>query len=139
MGGWGEFGLAIVSFFLSHTVPAQAGIRDHLTDRLGQRGYAVIYSLVSLLILGWVLSAAGRAPYVQVIPPWEILRWAPLVLMPFACLVAVAGMLVQNPFSFGGLGRTAFDPDNPGILAVTRHPLLLALLIWSLAHMLANG
>ena len=33
----------------------------------------------------------------------------------------------------------SFDPDWPGIAAVTRHPLLWSLALWSGAHLVANG
>jgi len=59
--------------------------------------------------------------------------------MPVVCWLAVAGLSIQNPFSFGGLGHRAFDPEKPGILRTTRHPILAALMLWASAQLLANG
>lgn len=139
MSGWGEFLLALGVFLASHVVPVRPPVRPWLIDRLGRAGYFTAYSLFSLAVLAWLIVAAGRAPYVEVIPPWPVLRWVPVLTMPVVCWLAVAGMSIRNPFSFGGLGRTPFDPERPGILAVTRHPVLLALLLWALAHLIANG
>ncbi|KIC13616.1 NnrU family protein [Leisingera sp. ANG-Vp] len=137
--GWLEFTAALTLFLASHAIPVRPPVRPWLVARLGLRGYIIAYSLLSLLILAWLIVAAERAPFVGILPYWEILRWAPLLLMPLACLLAVAGMMRQNPLSFGGLGLRAFDPADPGILAVSRHPLLAAMALWAGAHLLANG
>jgi uncharacterized membrane protein len=137
--GWIEFAAALALFLASHAIPVRPPVRPWLVARLGLRGYVIGYSLLSLLILVWLVGAAGRAPYVAVLPDAEPLRWAPLVVMPLACLLAVAGMMRQNPLSFGGLGRREYDPEHPGVLAATRHPLLVAMMLWGGAHVLANG
>ena len=137
--GWLEFIAALMLFLLSHAIPVRPPVRHWLVARLGLRQFTVAYSLLSLLILAWLIGAAARAPYVGVLPHWEIFRWAPLLLMPLACLLGVGGVMRQNPLSFGGLGLGAFDPADPGILAVSRHPLLAAMALWGGAHLLANG
>ncbi|MEX0301616.1 MAG: NnrU family protein [Leisingera sp.] len=137
--GWLEFTAALLLFLASHAIPVRPPVRPWLVARLGLRGYIIAYSLLSLLILAWLIGAAARAPFVGVLPYWEIFRWVPLLLMPLACLLAVAGMMRQNPLSFGGIGIAPFDPEKPGILEVSRHPLLAAMALWGGAHLLANG
>ncbi|WP_170784065.1 NnrU family protein [Ruegeria lacuscaerulensis] len=139
MTGWVLFLAALITFLLTHAIPARPAVRGHLITALGRKGYFAAYSVLSLLVLGWLIIAAARAPYVEVIPPWALFRWVPLLVMPVVCWLAVSGMAIQNPFSFGGLGQRAFDPENPGILSSTRHPVLAALMLWALAHLLANG
>lgn len=139
MSGWGEFLAALVVFLLAHVIPVRPPVRPWLVRRFGLRGYFLGYSAASAALLIWLFVAAARAPYVAVIPPLDVLRWAPLILMPFVCLLAVMGLGIANPLSFGGLGKRPFDAANPGILALTRHPLLLAIILWALAHLLANG
>jgi len=114
----------------------RAPVRPWLVRHLGLRAYLTGYSLVSLALLVWLFVAAARAPFVAVLVP---LTWVPLVVMPAVCALVVAGLGVANPLSFGGLGRGPYDPRRPGVLAVTRHPLLLAVMAWALAHLLANG
>jgi len=139
MSGWGEFTAALTLFLLSHVFPVRPPLRPWLVRVLGLRGYIVGYSAVSTLLLIWLVVAASRAPYIEVIPPYEVFRWAPMLAMPVAVLLAVQGLSMANPLSFGGMGKRPFDPDHPGILALTRHPLLLAIALWAGAHLLANG
>lgn len=139
MTGWAEFAAALAVFLVSHAVPVRPPVRPWLIARLGRTGYFAAYSLLSIAILVWLIGAAQRAPYEAVLPHWQILRWAPLLAMPLACLLAAGGMAAQNPLSFGGLGRRPFNPEYPGILAVSRHPLLAALALWAGSHLLANG
>lgn len=139
MTGWGLFLAALATFLLSHMIPARPAVRGWLIGTLGRGGYFAAYSLVSLAVLGWLIIAAARAPYVEVIPPLALFHWMPVLIMPVVCWLAIAGLAIQNPFSFGGLGHKAFDPESPGILRTTRHPILVALMLWALAHLLANG
>lgn len=139
MSGWAEFAAALAAFLLSHALPVRPPLRPWLVARLGLRGYMAGYSLLSLALLAWLIGAAARAPYLPLLPPLQALRWVPLVVMVPVCLLVPAGLMIRNPLSFGGIGRRRFDPDRPGILALTRHPLLLALMLWAAAHLLANG
>ncbi|WP_209504559.1 MULTISPECIES: NnrU family protein [unclassified Ruegeria] len=139
MTGWGLFLAALIAFLLSHAIPVRPTVRGWLIGTLGRRGYFAAYSLLSLALLAWLIVAAANAPYVEVIPPFAVLRWVPILIMPVVCWLAVAGLAIQNPFSFGGMGKRPFDPEHPGILRTTRHPILASLLLWSLAHLLANG
>ncbi|MBO9411251.1 MULTISPECIES: NnrU family protein [unclassified Ruegeria] len=139
MTGWVLFLAALITFMLTHAIPARPALRGQLITALGRKGYFAAYSALSLLVLGWLIVAASRAPYVEVIPPWPVFRWVPLLVMPIALWLATAGVTIQNPFSFGGLGQRRFDPEKPGILRATRHPVLAALMLWAIAHLLANG
>jgi len=143
MGGWGEYATAMAVFLLAHVLPTRPRIRRRLTAVAGERGYLALYSLVSLGLLYWLILAAGRTPFVQLWPfaPWQL--WLPNLLMPPVVLLATCGVGIANPFSFGGKtgpeALEAFDPERPGITAVTRHPLLLAILLWAAAHLVPNG
>lgn len=136
---WGEFTLAFSAFFLTHSLPVRAPMRPWLVARLGPAGFGLAYSALSLGVLAWLIGAAGRAPFV---PLWD---WAPwqnhvvLALMLPVCLILGLAVARPNPFSFGGARNHTFDPLNPGIIRYTRHPLLLALALWSASHVLANG
>lgn len=138
MSGWGEVLAAFAVFLLSHALPAQPAVREVLVGRLGRGPYLALYSAVSLLVLAWLILAVGRAPYIALWPfqPWQL--WAPLIAMPFVCLLASFGLGVANPLSLGG-HETGFDPERPGIAGITRHPLLWALALWAGAHALAKG
>lgn len=139
LAGWGEFVAAYAAFFLSHSVPLRAPIRPWLAARLGAAGFTLLYSALSLAALGWLIVAAGRAPHVTLWPwaPWQ--NHAVLLLMAPACLILALAIARPNPFSFGGMHDHRFDPERPGPVRVTRHPLLLALALWAVAHLAPNG
>ena len=136
---WGEYALAFAAFFLSHSVPVRPPVRPFLVGHLGSAGFGLAYSALSLGVLAWLIGAAGRAPYV---PLWD---WSPwrnhllLALMLPVCLIVALAVARPNPFSFGGAHDARFDPARPGIVRLTRHPLLLALALWAGGHLVANG
>ena len=137
--GWNEFAFAFAAFFLTHSIPIRPPLRPWAVARLGHAGFGIAYSALSLAVLAWLIAAAGRAPFV---PLWD---WAPwqnhvvLAVMLPVCVILSLAIARPNPFSFGGAQNDRFDPARPGIVRLTRHPLLLALGIWSAAHILPNG
>jgi uncharacterized membrane protein len=137
--GWGEFALAFAAFFLTHSVPIRPPVRPWLRARLGKAGFGIAYSALSLGVLAWLIGAAGRAPFV---PLWPWTAWqnlVPLAVMLPVCLIVALAVARPNPFSFGGVRNHRFDPARPGIVRVSRHPLLLALALWAAAHTVPNG
>lgn len=138
MSGWFEYMAAFVVFFLTHSIPVRPPVKAALVARIGARGFTIVYSLLSIVVLAWVIVAAGRAPFV---PLWD---WAPwhnhvtLSVMLVVCVLASLAIGRPNPLSFGG-GSGLFDPNRPGLAGWVRHPLLMALMLWALAHILPNG
>jgi uncharacterized membrane protein len=139
MGGWGEYAAAWAVFLASHMLPARPALRGPIVAALGERAFLAAYSALSVLILAWMIGAAGRAPFV---PVWGWAWWQAWVVnaaMLAACLLASLGVGVPNPFSIAGAGNDCYDPARPGVLSLTRHPVLLALALWSGAHVVPNG
>jgi len=139
VNGWAEFISASVIFLVTHALPARPAIRTRLTGLIGRRAYLSLYSLVSLALLAWLIMAAGRAPYIGFWSWTPERAWLANGLMAIALWLAVCGAAIANPFSLGGRAGKAYDAAHPGILVVTRHPLLKALVLWSLAHVTVNG
>lgn len=139
MAEWGSFAAAMGLFLLAHALPVRPPVRPWLVHRLGERGFTLGYSLISLLLLGWLVLEAGRAPFVPLWPwaPWQ--SWVPNFIMPVVILLVALAVGVPNPLSFGGARPQDFDPERPGIVGVARHPLLWALALWALAHLVPNG
>jgi uncharacterized membrane protein len=136
---WGEFILAFLAFLAWHLLPVRPRIRAALCNLVGERVYITVYSAVSLILLAWLIAASGQAPFVELwaFAPWQM--WAPNIAMPAACLLIAFGAGASNPFSFGGHNASAFDPERPGIAGVTRHPILLAIVLWAASHAIPNG
>ncbi|MEM8552193.1 MAG: NnrU family protein [Pseudomonadota bacterium] len=138
LSAWAEFLAALAVFFASHAIPARPAVKQRLVGLLGRGAYGACYGIISLAALGWVIAAAGRAPTVALAPvaPWQLA--APFILMVPACLLVAFALFRPNPYSFGGSRNARFNPSYPGVVRITRHPLLLAILLWAVGHLLAN-
>ena len=133
-----EFLLALALFLAAHVIPSRTGLRGTLVRRFGEPVYLVGYSLLSLALLAWLIHAAIRAPTVPLWPTSIAHYRIALALMLPASMLIVGGAASPNPLSvsFGGAG---YDPAVPGLVGVSRHPLLWGFALWALAHLLPNG
>jgi uncharacterized membrane protein len=113
--------IGIVVFLGIHLLPTVPGLRRSIAARLGENGYKGLFSLLS--IAGFVLLVYGfaKAPVVQVWSPPFWTRWVAIVLMLPAFIFLVA----------------AYVPGQ--IKAKLKHPFLVAIKTWALAHLIANG
>jgi len=133
---------AIAAFVLAHVVPPAPPVRARLIGWLGRQVYLAAYSLLSLALIGWIFAAARRADHV---PLWDPAPWqalVPIVVMPLATWLLVAGLAEPNPLSISFLSAKveAERDQKPGPAAsVTRHPVLWAFLLWALSHIPPNG
>lgn len=115
----------LVIFLGTHTLTTLRGVRAGLIGRLGEGPYKGLYSFISGVGLGLIIWGFGgyrRAGYVAVWDPPGWLHPVALVLMWFA-FVALAA---------------AYSPTGK-IKAGLRHPLLVSVKTWALAHLLVNG
>lgn len=113
MGGWGEYLLAAAAFMGAHVLPALPRPRAFLIARLGRRVYLAGFSLLSILLIWWLIAAAGRAPVIALWDQTPESRWLVNIAMPLAILCAA--------------------------LATGLSGLVAAFAIWSGAHLAANG
>lgn len=116
--------VGLVIFLGIHSVSIVArSWRDAMVARLGAGTWKGLYSLVALL--GFVLmiggySAARLEPSLLYVPPVGLRHMAGLLMLPvFPLLFAT--------YLPGRLKRWA------------KHPMLVAVKLWALAHLLANG
>lgn len=117
--------LGLVFFLGVHSVRIVAD--DWRSAQIARRGEGPWKGLVSLASLaGFALIVWGYAmARTQPLMLWAPPRWAPhlaslLVLFAFVLLVA------------------AYVPKN-GIKTWVHHPMLLGVMLWAIAHLLANG
>jgi uncharacterized membrane protein len=116
--------LGLIVFLGTHAVSIARDTRSRLIGRFGEGGYKTAYSVSSalgliLIVYGfWAYRSAGY------IPIWDPPVWArhlSLVLVPLSFVLLAA----------------AYVPSRIG--AAAKHPMLAAVKIWALAHLLANG
>jgi uncharacterized membrane protein len=129
---------ACAYFLLIHFGVSGTRLRDALTAKLGDRPYRGLFSLASLIGIGWVIYAYRRAP---LIPTWGLLlqfRTATDVLVFIAFLLMVIGVMTPSPTSVGMESR--LDPEMArGMLRITRHPFLWGVALWAATHLMVNG
>jgi uncharacterized membrane protein len=139
MNDWLNFALSLAAFLSSHIIPRIGGLRDRLIAKLGRQIYFSLYGALSLVLFAWVIVAVGAAPRVEIWPQYPWMRWIPNLAMPLVFVLVFCGLGLRCPNTLGSKQGAEFDPSDPGIAAVSRHPLLLALLIWAGAHLVVNG
>jgi uncharacterized membrane protein len=110
-----------------------------LRERLGERGYLAFYSALALASFGWVILAFVTAPAVALWRPPLWSHWVPVVLMPLASILLIGGLATRNPTAIGQERTARADDPAPGILRITRHPVMWSIGLWSLGHLAANG
>jgi len=127
--------LATLAFLALHALPATP-LRAAAVRALGESAYQGLFSLASLALLVWMSLEYQRAPFEGL---WPGLRLVPLAVMPAALVLLVCGALERNPTA-AGQGRALKSAEAArGILRVTRHPVMWAIMLWALAHILAVG
>jgi uncharacterized membrane protein len=134
-----ELLVAALLFVGSHFFLSSSGLRTQLVARLGESGFRTAYSILAILLLIWMVIAYRAAPDVHLWYPLPLVIEVPLIVMPFALLFLVCGLTQPNPTSALPGGRLPPERPAPGILAVTRHPVLWAFGLWALSHLIASG
>lgn len=131
--------LAMLAFLASHFVLSHAALRPRLVAALGEQAFTGVYSVIAMITLGATIWAFARAPYA---PLWDLGHarfWIAMFANIAACVLLVAGLTQKNPTMVMASLEPAGDDPAPGILKVTRHPLMWAFGIWALGHLAANG
>jgi uncharacterized membrane protein len=134
-----ELLVAAIIFVGSHFFLSSSRLRALMVARLGEGGFRAVYSGVAFLLLVWMVIAYRATPRTDVWFPPPLVIEVPLIVMPFALLFLVCGLTQSNPTSTLPGRRLPPERPAPGILAVTRHPVLWALGLWALSHLLASG
>jgi uncharacterized membrane protein len=117
-------GLAL--FIVIHLVPTLPDLRARLVAAIGPMAYKIAFSLISLVGLVLIVKGFGHArglgrgnPQLWVPPVWsKHLAWG--LMLPSLVLLVASNV-----------------PSR--IRTATKHPMLLAIKLWALAHLLANG
>ena len=137
MEGTGTLALAALAWVGVHVGIAGTRARAAVAGALGERGFRVVYSLVSVAAIAFLVNAYNAAPTAPLwhAPDW--LRWALVAAMLAAFTLFVASVAAPNPTAVGG--ERALEAEPRGIQRVTRHPMLWSFAVWAAVHMAGNG
>jgi uncharacterized membrane protein len=134
----GSLALAVVAFVGTHFLMSHP-LRPMLVARLGERGFAGLYSLVALATFVWIIVAYRTG--VDSGPLWLApLWWWPVAsALMLVASILLAGSLVGNP-AFPKPGARVKDIGDPkGVFAITRHPMNWSFILWALVHTSISG
>ena len=115
-------------FLLSHP------LRAPLVQRIGERGFQGLYSLVAFVTLGgmiWVYRGLGEQT-----PLWvagEAL-WILATLLMWLGSILFVGSLFGNPALPGAKLQRGAKPS--GVFAITRHPMMWGFATWAIVHLI---
>ena len=116
--------LGLVLFLGAHSTRIFAeNWRQAILERLGEKAYKGVYTLVSLVGFGLMMFGFDQVR-------WDSpLLWAPPVWVKHAAALLMLLSLV--------LLASAYTPRN-AIKVKLHHPMVLSVKVWALAHLLAN-
>jgi uncharacterized membrane protein len=134
-----SLGIACILFTGGHFLLSSKEVRSRLIAALGEKGFAGLYSILSLALLSWAVTALRVAPEIILWTPMIGFRHISLTVMPLACILIVAGLTTANPTLAGADSRKIAARGPLGIMKVTRYPFLWGVGLWGLVHLLANG
>ncbi|WLD95935.1 NnrU family protein [Agrobacterium leguminum] len=117
--------LCLALFLLTHLLKVVAPqFRTRMIATMGEGPFKGVYSLVSLITLGLVIYAFGEARQETG------MLWYPPVWMSHIAVTLMLPAMICLIASLIPAGHIATK---------TKHPLILSVKIWALAHLLANG
>ncbi|HBF29613.1 NnrU family protein [Rhizobium sp.] len=115
--------IGLILFLGLHMIRSFApGFRASMVARLGLNGWKMLHSVLAIVSVALVAYGYSVAPVVNVWFPPMGMNHLTVTLMLFATICLVAGFLPAGQ-----------------IVLKTKHPMVLAIKIWALAHLLSNG
>jgi len=139
MNGAGMLALASLAFVGTHFLMSHP-LRRPMVSALGERGFAGVYSLVSILTFIWMIRAYGPASAEAPQPLWDAGRigFGAATLLMWLGSVLFVGSLRRNP-AFPSPGKPVTEIGEPhGVFAITRHPMMWGFALWSVTHAIVN-
>jgi uncharacterized membrane protein len=134
---------AAAVFLAIHFLVSGTRLRDAIVGAIGEGPYMGLFSLASLAAIFWLVisynqaQASGANPLLYALGAGTRHLAIPVVLLAF--LIGVPGLLTPNPTSLRQEGVATRPDAVRGILAITRHPFLWGVVIWSAMHLALNG
>ena len=140
-GSWGgsegsaliELALANAGFVGTHFAMSHP-LRGPMVKALGETGFQIVYSIVSLATLAWVYSAFMAAPSADLGGSGAAGWWIATALT-LPAMVLFAGSVFGNPALPTPMADSQARAEPRGVFRITRHPMMWGFALWALSHM----
>jgi uncharacterized membrane protein len=121
------FVILLVGFAASHILLANPPLRDALAARMGENGFRIGYSLLSLVLLLGAVQVYSGVPQPEA-PLWV----APTALWHISTLIMLLASILMvgslTPANKALAGVPVDSRPASGVLRITRHPMLSGML-----------
>ena len=135
MTGLGVLVLASTAFVGTHFAMSHP-LRAPMAHALGERGFGLLYIVVSLVTFYGMVHYYGPAAAQAPVLLWDLgsAGWIVATLLMWVGSILLVGSLMRNPaFPTGGKPVTHIGAAR-GVFAITRHPMMWSFAIWALVH-----
>lgn len=133
---------AAIFFLAIHLLISGTSLRGKLTGAIGENVYMGLFSLASIGGIVWLCMAYNATNDIPNrlywVAPVGLVHSAPLIMI-IAFLFALIGLTTPNPTSVKAEGLLDKPDTVKGMLRITRHPFLWAVILWSALHIGLNG
>lgn len=129
--------LAATAFVGTHFLMSHP-LRRPMIDKLGQKGFLGIYTLVSFATLGAMIWAAWHTE--PAAPLWDAGKSGLIAanLLMWLGAILFAGSHKGNPAMPNPGAPVRSIPDPWGVFRITRHPMMWGFGLWGLTHAIVN-
>jgi len=114
----------LVLFFVLHLIPCAPDVKSRLIAKTSTTGYRIAFNVLSVLAVILIVMGLKRADFVELYQPPVWGRSLALILMLPAIYLFFSNSVGPAPSS---------------AQAITAHPMNWGIVVWSIAHLLANG
>jgi uncharacterized membrane protein len=126
--------LASIAFVGTHFLLSHP-LRARFVYVFKSNGFLLVYSLVSLVTVGWMIFEFQRAPKDAALWPAGDVVWAVATILMLVASVLFVGSFVRNP-ALPGMPDAMAAQKPQGVFKVTRHPMMWGFALWGVAHIL---
>lgn len=127
-----------LAFTATHIGLSSARVRPRLVAVLGSLPFLGLYSVIALAIfvpLMWLYFTSKHAgDALWALPRGPLLTWTVYAGMGVAFVLLTSSFLQPSP---AGMAPASLTPH--GVQRITRHPLVMAFVVFALVHLLPNG
>lgn len=137
MQGYAMLLAGAVGFVGSHFAMSHP-LRAPMVARLGDKGFQLVYAVVSLATLYLMVQGFQRAPVTAPFWPAGDVVWGLSTLIMLVASILFAGSLIGNPALPvpEAAAKKIAVKDPSGVFRITRHPMMWSFALWGISHIL---